>query len=44
MKDSRVYAIMAAIYLAPHVSKWVAIGTGCYMVLCALYAMWKEAA
>ena len=43
MKESRVYAILGAVYLAPHVTKWVGIGVGVYMVLCMFCAMWKEA-
>lgn len=43
MKESRVYAILGAIYLVPHMSKWVCIGCGVWMVMCSLYEMWKEA-
>jgi hypothetical protein len=43
VKNSQIYAIMGAVYLAPHMSKAVCIGVGVYMVLCSLYAMWREA-
>lgn len=43
MKDKHIYVIVAAVYLAPHVSPMVGIGMGIYMSVCALYAMWKEA-
>jgi hypothetical protein len=43
MKDSRLYVVLSAIYLAPHFLPSAAIVTGVYFAACALYAMWKEA-
>jgi hypothetical protein len=42
MKDSRIYLVLSAIYLAPNVTKTFGIAMGVYLAVCMFYAMWKE--
>jgi hypothetical protein len=43
MKDSHVFFILSAVYLSPHMTVPVGIGTGIYCAFFAFYHLWKEA-
>lgn len=43
MKTSHIFAIVSAVYIAPHVSPMVGIAIGIYLSAISLYHAWKEA-
>lgn len=42
MKDSQLYVICSAIYIAPHLNAPVGIFCGLYLACFALYCGWKK--
>jgi hypothetical protein len=42
VKDSRIYLVLSAIYIEPHVLPSVGIAIGVYFAACAFHAMWKN--
>ena len=41
MKDKHIYAICAAVYIAPHVSPVIGIGAAIFLTACAIYEAWR---
>lgn len=42
MKHWQYYFLLAAIYLAPHISEWVAISIGMVSVVIGFTAKWRD--
>ena len=42
MKRSFQMLLLAAVYLAPHISSWLAIGMGCVLTIVGAVFAWRD--